>query len=85
VIKRENPSEDVKDKNLVAKAVLRKNLTKALDGIEEYSHTFVLFWLHETAKFGKPLSEVHPGEKEELPLTGVFATRTPDVCARFNP
>lgn len=46
-----------------------------LDGIEEYSHLFVLFWMDriDPADF-RP--RVHPRGRADLPLTGVLATRT---------
>lgn len=82
MVRRRELNENVKHKDLVTRIVLKKSLTKALDGIDEYSHIFVLFWLHKTPKTGKTLLKVHPRGKEHLPLTGVFATRTP---YRVNP
>jgi tRNA-Thr(GGU) m(6)t(6)A37 methyltransferase TsaA len=82
VVKRKSVNENVKDRELLAKIVLRKSLSPALDGIEEYSHIFVLFWLHKIPETGKTFLKVHPRGKEQLPLTGIFATRTP---RRVNP
>jgi len=63
-------------RDLVCDVVLSPELAPALDGIEEYSHLFVLFWLHRLA--GKTCRlRVHPRGREELPLTGVLATRSP--------
>ncbi len=81
-VKRKTPNEDVKDKNLTTRIVLKKSLTKALDGIEDYSHIFIIFWLHKMPRKGKTLLKVHPRGTPQLPLTGVFATRTPN---RSNP
>ena len=39
--------EDVKDKSLVSEIVLEKDFTKALDGIEDFSHVFVIYWMHD--------------------------------------
>ncbi len=49
--------------------------TPALDGIEDYSHLFVLFWMDrvEASSFR---ARVHPRGRDDLPLTGVLATRT---------
>ncbi|MFP3984726.1 MAG: tRNA (N6-threonylcarbamoyladenosine(37)-N6)-methyltransferase TrmO [Candidatus Bathyarchaeia archaeon] len=81
-VKRASPNENVKDKNLISKIVLRGELAEALDGIEDYSHIFVIFWLHKVSDGEKLIMKVHPQAKLELPLTGIFATRTPN---RPNP
>lgn len=82
-VERTSTNENVKDKNLVSRITLRKTLTKALDGIQDFSHVFVIFWLHMTPNIGKKVSNMtHPRGKAELPLMGIFATRTPN---RPNP
>lgn len=48
----------------------------ALDGIEEYSHLYVLFWIGHTARRLRGVRKIHPRSREDLPLVGVFATRT---------
>jgi tRNA (Thr-GGU) A37 N-methylase len=40
--------DEVRDKTRTSQLVLRKELTTALDGVEGFSHLFVLFWLHKT-------------------------------------
>lgn len=81
-VKRLSPTENVKDRTLVSKIVFKEDLTKALDGIEDFSHLFVVFWLHKVFATEKLVSKVHPWGKTELPIVGVFATRTPN---RPNP
>jgi tRNA-Thr(GGU) m(6)t(6)A37 methyltransferase TsaA len=67
---------DVKDQKLVSKIELRKDLAEALDGLSEFSHIFVLFYLHQvTDKEHLPL-KVHPRGRMDLPLVGIYATRT---------
>jgi len=49
---------------------------EALDGIEGFSHIWVVWWLdrYETP----PTSHrVHPEGRSEMPLVGLFATRSP--------
>ncbi len=47
----------------------------SLDGLEGFSHIIVLYWMHESR--GPAPLKVHPQGRSELPLTGVFATRSP--------
>jgi len=53
-----------------------------LDGIEGFSHVLVLYWAHLNPHQDRPAVKVHPMGRKELPLTGVFATRSP---VRPNP
>jgi len=75
-VKRASKQEDVKDRSLVSKIVVRKGLTKALEGIEGFSHIFVVFYMHEIPKEETKILKVHPRGRTDLPLLGVFATRT---------
>lgn len=58
---------------------LRKHWTKALNGIEGFSHVIVLFWLD---KARKPEMKIHPKGIQQIPKIGYLATRTPH---RANP
>ncbi|UCF07758.1 MAG: tRNA (N6-threonylcarbamoyladenosine(37)-N6)-methyltransferase TrmO [Thermoplasmata archaeon] len=62
--------------------VLRKELSEALDGIEHNSHVVVLFWMDRIEKEGRAVKKLHPKGREDLPLVGVLATRSPN---RPNP
>jgi len=48
---------------------------EALDGIEEFSHIVVLFWLDRIE--GEPTLRIHPKGRADTPLVGLFSTRTP--------
>ena len=62
--------------------MVNRDLTEALDGLDEFSHLIVLYWMHQLTP-GRELSlKVHPMGKLELPLVGRFATRSP---SRPNP
>ncbi len=65
---------------VISEIVIDRRLTNALDGLEAFSHIKVLLWMHE-ASGGVPL-KIHPEGKVELPLVGLFATRSPQ---RPNP
>ncbi|MGQ9718641.1 MAG: tRNA (N6-threonylcarbamoyladenosine(37)-N6)-methyltransferase TrmO [Nitrososphaerales archaeon] len=63
-------------KGVVSEIVLSEGLSKALDGIGEFSHLFILFYMHKAVS--KLLSlKVHPRGRQDLPLVGLFATRSP--------
>lgn len=54
---------------------IESDLASSLDGIEDFSHITVLFWMHRVT--GETPRKVHPQGREDLPLVGVFATRAP--------
>ncbi|MBA7484233.1 hypothetical protein ES707_19757 [subsurface metagenome] len=76
-VQTEAVGKEVRDKNVVSKIVFREDLTKALEGIQEFSHLFVLFWLHEMSDEDKKVMKVRPRGRADMPLLGIFATRTP--------
>ncbi len=48
----------------------------ALDGIDGFSHVWIIWWLDRAA--GPPdFVHVRPERREEMPLMGLFATRSP--------
>jgi len=47
----------------------------ALEGIEEFSHVVVLFWLNRVR--GEPVLRIHPRGRQDNPLVGLFSTRSP--------
>jgi len=63
--------------NLTSEIVVKKEYTTALYKIEENSHVVVLFWMDRIRKEGRKILKLHPKRKENLPLVGVFATRSP--------
>ena len=69
--------EEVRDKSTVSDMVFRENLAEALEGIKDFSHLFVIFWMHEISKAERKTIKVHPRGREDMPLLGVLATRTP--------
>jgi tRNA-Thr(GGU) m(6)t(6)A37 methyltransferase TsaA len=67
-------------KNVVSEIVVDSDLTEALDNLDEFSHIIVIYWMHQST--GPAPKKVRPKGKPGLPLTGVFATRSPN---RPNP
>jgi len=73
-IERISTDEDDKDRSLILKIIINKELTKALDGIEDFSHIYVIFWMHQVND-----TEYlhHPGKLLDSKPVGIFATRAP--------
>jgi tRNA-Thr(GGU) m(6)t(6)A37 methyltransferase TsaA len=69
-------------KETVSELVIEEEWQELLDGIEEFSHALVLYWPHLIEQERRKLKKVHPMGRKDLPLTGIFATRSP---ARPNP
>jgi tRNA-Thr(GGU) m(6)t(6)A37 methyltransferase TsaA len=67
--------KEVKRRTHISKIILREDLTESLDGIEEFSHLFILFFLHKVTSQDKKL-KTYPRGRTDMPLLGVFATRT---------
>lgn len=68
--------------SVISQIVINKSLEAALDGIEGFSHLIIIYWMHRRPSNQQPATKVHPKGDQSLPLTGVFATRSP---ARPNP
>ena len=68
--------DEVKDRTRTSEIVIQPEFEAGLDGIADYSHLYVLFWLHEITQEKRQTLKVHPRGREDLPLVGVFAVRT---------
>ena len=66
----------MKDKTRLSQVVINDEFAEALNGVNEFSHMFVLFWLHGVSDEQRKILKVHPRGRKDLPLLGVFATRT---------
>jgi len=71
-VKRLSSNENERDRSLVSKIVLKKEFAKGLDTIEDWSHVYVIFWMHKISDKEKML--IHPGGGRNI---GIFATRAP--------
>jgi tRNA (adenine37-N6)-methyltransferase len=67
---------EVKDKTVISQIILRGEVVDGLSGISGFSHLFVLFYLNQLTDKQREILKVHPRGRTDLPLTGVFATRT---------
>lgn len=76
-VKTKAVGKEVRDTGNVSEIVFRKDLAEALEGIGGFSHLFVIFWMHEISKEERRTMKIHPRGRRDMPLLGVFATRTP--------
>jgi tRNA-Thr(GGU) m(6)t(6)A37 methyltransferase TsaA len=60
----------------LSEIILWPELEEGLFNIEENSHIVVIFWMDRIKEDDKKL-KLHPKGRKDLPLTGVFATRSP--------
>jgi tRNA-Thr(GGU) m(6)t(6)A37 methyltransferase TsaA len=67
---------------VVSQLIVRPDFADALEGLKEFSHLIVLFWFHLSPACENAAHKTHPQMREDLPLVGVFATRSP---VRPNP
>ena len=67
---------------IVSEIVVQADLVDTLDGLEEFSHIVVVFWMHLSPSGENAAHQTHPQMRPDLPLVGVFATRSP---VRPNP
>ena len=74
-------SQEVVWEEIESQVVIEESFSEALEGMEEFSHIIVLFWLHRKKEEPPPL-KIRPEMREDMPLVGVLATRAP---VRPNP
>lgn len=56
--------------------LFREEFLPALDGLEGFTHLFVVCWLERVTDDGRALLRIHPTGDDTSPEVGVFATRT---------
>ncbi|OGE29619.1 tRNA (N6-threonylcarbamoyladenosine(37)-N6)-methyltransferase TrmO [Candidatus Daviesbacteria bacterium RIFCSPHIGHO2_01_FULL_40_11] len=61
-------------KNVVTEIVIDKKYAKGLDGIEDYSHVIIVYWMDKEKECHL---KHHPQGREEIPYVGIFACRCP--------
>lgn len=61
-------------KDVITEIVIDKKYTKGLDGIEDYSHVIVVYWMDKEKECHL---KHHPQGREDIPFIGIFACRCP--------
>jgi tRNA-Thr(GGU) m(6)t(6)A37 methyltransferase TsaA len=75
-VRRTSPDEDTRDRSLLCQIVLAKELADAADGLDDWSHVYVIYWLSDVPRAPEPT--VHfPAERDGAPPLGILATRAP--------
>ncbi|MGA7677696.1 MAG: tRNA (N6-threonylcarbamoyladenosine(37)-N6)-methyltransferase TrmO [Dehalococcoidia bacterium] len=69
-------------RTVTSEIIIEENLKEALSRIDEFSHIIVIYWMHKLPPSQRSIIKVHPQANQNLPLVGVFASRSP---ARPNP
>ena len=67
---------------VTSEIIINEDLKQGLSRIDEFSHIIVIYWMHKLPPSQRSVIEVHPKGNQNLPLVGVFASRSP---ARPNP
>lgn len=60
--------------NVTTELVINKRYVKGLDGIEEYSHIIVVYWMDKEERCHL---RHHPQGRADVPFVGIFACRCP--------
>ena len=61
-------------KDVVTELLIDKNYSKGLDGIEDYSHVIIVYWMDKEAECHL---KHHPQGRKDVPFIGIFACRCP--------
>ncbi len=69
-------------REIESKVILQDQWRPALEGLEEFSHVWVIFYFDRPTP--RYTSHVHPMRREDLPLVGIFATRSPQRPNRIG-
>ena len=67
---------------VTSEIIIKEDLKDALSRIDEFSHIIVIYWMHKLPPSQRSIIKVHPKGNHNLPIVGVFASRSP---ARPNP
>lgn len=60
--------------NVMTEIVINKKYEKGLDGIEDYSHVIIIYWMDQEKECHL---KHHPQGRSNIPYIGIFACRCP--------
>ena len=70
------PRQRVTWEEIDSRLVIYDQWVEGLEGLEDFSHIVIIFWLDRPEDSETPV-KIHPQGKEDMPLVGLFATRAP--------
>lgn len=74
---KQKPPQEFEWEGVSSNIIIKPELEEGLDGLEEYSHIIVIWWMHKSLEEGKMALKVHPRRRKGMPPVGVFASRSP--------
>jgi len=75
--KNQNRTKYKQIKQTISELIIDKCYEEMLDGVEAFSHIIVIYWPHLLTDSQRNLRKVHPMGRKDLPIQGIFATRSP--------
>jgi tRNA-Thr(GGU) m(6)t(6)A37 methyltransferase TsaA len=76
-VKTDKSGEEIRKQHHISQIILNPGLAEALEGIQDFSHLLVIFWMDRISNDERRIMKVHPRGRKDMPLLGIFATRTP--------
>lgn len=73
----EKPADGFNWRQIMSEIVIDPSLAEGLDGLSDFSHIMVYWWMHKAVDKSKMALKVFPRGRKELPPVGVFASRSP--------
>lgn len=76
-VETEATGNEINQKAVISRIVFLRDYVEALKGLDDFSHLFVLFWLHNVSEQDRKNLKARPCGRDDMPLLGLFATCTP--------
>jgi tRNA-Thr(GGU) m(6)t(6)A37 methyltransferase TsaA len=76
-VRNELTEDEVRDRNCDSDVVIYKEYEAGLEGIEDFSHLNIIFWMDRIRRSERQLLKARPRGHQDMPMLGIFATRSP--------
>ena len=74
---KQKPARGFNWREVVSQIIIDSHLAEALDGLDDFSHIIVLYWMHQATDSQKMAIKVHPRGRQDISPVGLFASRSP--------
>lgn len=74
---KQKPARGFNWREVVSQIIIDSHLAEALDGLDDFSHIIVLYWMHQATDSRKMAIKVHPRGRQSISPVGLFASRSP--------